>query len=338
MSEKIIEQIVNIKDEIDDILDDRIVTEITDNNKQNTKKITSVKSIIDYITDELSKYFTIEDANDYTKKEDLNQYVTNSTLENNYTSNNTLEENYITKEEANTLLSDVTTNFEGHSFKYPKPTTDIINNIIEAGYYQYIDSNDDAQFICEPDTVFYRDGGLIRVERTNDFLIQYVHSTSLTNSGYQIDGKEFVRHGYLTTNSETGDTIPAWSQWRVHHLPYKQRDDLLDIKGENVDDNAFHIYEHTTGYIIEWKQRSTNAKYVLPMNQYTYADVYTLKKALPIQNPMVFSNFIGHIDIKIINEANDNGETVTKVKVRSSSNKGEYVVGVDNTYFIPRTN
>lgn len=334
MSDNIIEQIVNIKEEIDTILQDRVIKSETEmeNNAESTEKIISVKGIIDY----LSNYFTLEDAQNYYTKDEIEQtltaknYVTNDGLEN-YATKDYLED-YATNDILEERLSDVTTNFEGHSFKHPQKITDTVNNIIEPGYYLF---EGDGSFQCAPYMVNYKNG-LIRVEKQGNHLIQYVHSTS--EDRHQLDGREYIRHGYLTNNT-SGDTVTNWDDWKVHYFPYQNKDDdLLDKKGENVDDNAFHVYESTAGYTFEWKQKSTNAKYVLPMNQYTYVDVYILKKELPIPQPMIFSNFIGHIDIKVVNEPNENGETVTKIKVRSSSNKGEYIVGVDNTYFVPRIN
>lgn len=334
MSDRIIEQIVNIKEEIRDIAalknhthEDLIKTSniITDDdsledNAQSTTKIASIKSLVEYINTQLQEYFTIADAE--SQKETIEEDISDTLA------------NYVTTEDFNTELSHVTTNFEGHSFKYPQETTKTINNIIEPGYYQYTGGNESFQ--CDPYMVNYGNS-LIRVEKQGDHLIQYVHSTTETNNGLQIDGREYIRHGYLTNNN-SGDTITNWSAWRVHHFPYQQKDDLLAEKGKNIDDNAFHVYESTAGYTFEWKQKSTNAKYVLPMDQYTYEDVYILNKELPIQQPMIFSNYIGHIDVKIVNEPNNSGDIVTKIKVRSSNNKGEYVVGVDNAYFVPRTN
>lgn len=332
MPDRIIEEIVNIKNEIEKIAalknhlhsdlipKDDIVTEVNQDNKQNITKITSVKSLVDYIDDKLEAYFTIEASDDQL-----------TTIEENI--DNKLKD-YVTTENFDEELSNITTNFKGHSFKHPQETTETINNIIEPGYYLF--EGEGGTFTCAPYVVNYTNG-LIRVEKQDNHLIQYVHATSLTNNGYQIDGREYIRHGYLTNNN-MDDTITNWDTWRVHYFPYQQKDDLLDKKGENVDDGAFHIYESTSGYVFEWKQKSTNAKYILPMDQYIYEDVYILNKELPIQQPMIFSNFIGHIDIKIINEANQDGNIVTKIKVRSSNNKGEYVIGVDNAYFVPRTN
>ena len=170
----------------------------------------------------------------------------------------------------------------------------------------------------------------MRVERQGNHIIQHINTTSPTLSGeYKIDGKEFIRHGYIP-NSEN-DTIARWDKWNVAFLPWAKRDDLFNINknGTNVDPNSFHLYECTSGYVFEWTQLSSDKRYILPMEQYTYATVCEFTKELPIQEPMIFSNYIGHMDLKI---------TKTKIEIRSSNNKGEYIVGVSGNYFIPRTN
>ena len=64
------------------------------------------------------------------------------------------------------------------------------------------------------------------------------------------------------------------------------------------------------------------------MTKYSYTNVYTYKE-LPIINGFIVGNLIGHMDVRIVNDA---------FKVRSTNGKGEVITGVDISYFVPRTN
>lgn len=333
MSEKITESIINLTAEIRTIINN-ILTDYTKkeeltnyikkedvvkqnlNNQNDTNPITG-KSVDEYITTKLTNYI---DSNTLTTElASLNTH-TQETLA-----------NYVT---TTTLNDSIGENLEGHSFKFPKETQTPINKLITAGYYKYT-NNDISTFYCAPDNISYNNA-LIRVEKQNDYIIQHIYSTlPNSNNVYQIDGREFVRHGYLTEN-DNDEIVTNWDDWKVSYLPWRKRDDLLDDdnsgtdkgKGENVDDNSFHIYECTAGYVFQWTQKSSDKRFVLPQNQYTYTKVHTFKE-LPIPEPTIFSNYIGHMDLKISKE---------QVEIRSSSNKGEYIVGVDGNYFVPRTN
>ncbi len=330
MTEKITESIVNLTAEIT-----TIVQRVTDNaiaslreslnnyvskndvkktvdNNNNTDPVTG-KSVVDYVATTLNGY-----TSNTSLATTLENYATTASLD-----------DYVTETEfQNTFTEVIGANLEGHSFKFPVETQTPINQLITAGYYKYI--GEYSTFICAPyDTIPYVNS-LIRVERQSNHIIQHIYSTSPdTNNNHKIDGREFIRHGYLTTNNNN-ETVTNWNEWKVSHLPWKNIDnEILDEKGENVDDDSFHIYECTAGYVFKWTQKSVDYRYVLPMNQYTYATVYTFKKDLPICDPIIFSNYIGHIDLKI---------SKRKIEIRSSSNKGEYVIGVDGSYFVPRTN
>ena len=64
------------------------------------------------------------------------------------------------------------------------------------------------------------------------------------------------------------------------------------------------------------------------MQQYQF---YTIAEftSLPIEEPYVVGNLIGHVDVKISKDS---------FKVRSTNRQGEYVTGVNNTFFVPRIN
>ena len=333
MAEKITESIVNLTAEIQNIINSILTDYIKkedvvdeDLDEENDTDPVTGKSVDEYITAKLTNY-----VDNDTLATELASLNVNGSIEQALTTytQNTLT-NYVT---TTTLYDSIGENLEGHSFKFPKETQTPINKLITAGYYKYTNS-DRSTFYCAPDDILYNNA-LIRVEKQNDYIIQHVYSTLLdSNNVYQIDGREFVRHGYLTSNNN--ETVTNWEDWKVSYLPWRKRDDLLDGnnsgpdkgKGENVDDDSFHIYECTAGYVFQWTQKSSDKRFVLPQNQYTYAKVHTFKE-LPIPEPTIFSNYIGHMDLKISKK---------QVEIRSSSNKGEYIVGVDGNYFVPRTN
>ena len=81
--------------------------------------------------------------------------------------------------------------------------------------------------------------------------------------------------------------------------------------------------------MFKWVQSGTDQKYVLPAPQYSFASVYTFSKNLPIEGGFTIGNLIGHLDVRI---------TESEFKVRSINKKGEHIIGVDISYFIPRNN
>lgn len=246
---------------------------------------------------------------DYATKTSLNNYLKKTDAQNTYATKTELAENSNTNIYAN-----------------PQLTQTKIDQLLLPGYYQYVGS--DATFYCKPDNIHYTNG-LIRVEKQGNHLIQHVYATSYSTSAqkYKIDGREFVRYGYTSTANDI--TTPHWeSTWRVANIPWKKRNDLLKLRGTNISENGFSIYECTAGYVFQWKQSGTQQAYTLPMTQYSYASVYTFKD-LPITGPYVFGNLIGHIDIKI---------TENDFRVRSVNKKNEKIVGVNESYFVPRTN
>jgi hypothetical protein len=269
------------------------------NNFPNKSEVTSL------IEEKISNAINIT-MSDYVKTTSLANYLTTENAESEYA-------------KKTDIPSDI--NFYAH----PTTTTTKIDNLILPGYYQYV--GNDATFSCKPDNVHYTNG-LIKVEQQSNHLIQHVYATSYSSSAqkYKIDGREFVRYGYTST---TNDTVTKnWGQWRVANIPWKKRNDLLKNRGTNVSENGFSIYECTAGYVFKWQQSGEQQKYTLPMNQYDYGSIYTFEE-LPIVSPYIFGNLIGRIDVKI---------TENDFKIRSTSKRNEDIVGVDNTYFVPRIN
>lgn len=222
-------------------------------------------------------------------------------------------------------INEALKNIKSDTFSNPTKTETKINYLVQPGYWMYIGEPD--VFSCLPDTIQYKNG-LITVEKQSNHIIQTVYSTSWSSVDniYKLDGRQFIRHGYIT--SSNGQNISKWYPWHVKHLPWRKRNDLLLTRGKNVQ-GTFDIYEHTAGYTFRWIQNYGNdQRYVLHVPQYSYASVYTFK-TLPIYGPYVFGNLIGHMDIKITN---------SDFKIRSINRKGEHIIGMDETYFVPRNN
>ena len=277
------------------------------------------KGIVSYVTNKIANFKTESQIITLIENK-MVDYVKTSSLSdtlNNYLSKNDAAELYATKNEVPTDIN---------IYANPIQTSTKINYLVEPGYYIY--TGTDATFYCQPDNVHYTNG-LIRVETQSNHIIQHVYATSYSTSAqkYKIDGREFVRYGY--TSTENNETKPHWEdKWRVANIPWKKRNDLLKTRGEKVSENGFSIYECTAGYVFQWKQAGSQQAYVLPMDQYNFASVYTFKD-LPITSPFVFGNLIGHIDIKI---------TENDFRVRSVNKRNEKIIGVNESYFVPRTN
>lgn len=281
-------------------------TQLDNNITSTTNNPVAGKTIYNWVTTQLSNYTNTSGLSDL-----LRNYYNKTQIDN-------------LLAEINTKLGKVTTDWSGHSITNPKKTTTKINNLINPGYYLF---TGDGTFSCSPDTVSYKNG-LIRVEKQSNHIIQHVYSTSYSSSSqkYKIDGRIFVRHGYTTTESN-GTVKPHWDPWSVSHLPWRERKDLVKSIHSSVDN--FKIYECTAGYVFQWKQNGSREAFVLPMNKYDYINVCTFKKTLPIVSGYVVGNLIGHLDIRVTTES---------FKARSINNKGETIIGVDVSYFVPRKN
>ncbi len=266
-----------------------------------------------------------------------------STAIGNYYTKTEVDTKHYTKEETDSAITTATStlaktsdlnayakkeDYDTNIFAHPITTKLLINELIYPGYYKYVGT--DAFFTCGPDNVHYTNG-LIKIEKQSNRIIQHVYATSYSTKDqqYKIDGREYKRYGYITGS---GDNInKEWTRdWYVVHLPWRERNDLINTPlGANVSSNGVKIYECTAGYIIYWTQDGTEQKYKLTADQYQFTPICTFKKDLPIHEPFIFGNIIGHADIKI---------TKNSVQVRSLNRPGEYIVGVNGNYFVPRNN
>ena len=316
------EKIINIREEIRRyaISQDDLLTSLTDNT--NSENPARSNAIVEYVGDKIdvlnadinntlnTDYLTKISANtNYLKKEDASEIYA------------TIDNDFLNKEIADTYYAPVNHNHNNTNINmYANPIIDDtkthINQFIESGYYQF--ENESPMVIsCAPDDTIHYENGYIRVEEQDGHIIQHLYSTT---DGH-IDGREFIRYGY-----DTGSSNYDWGEWCVKYLPYKERSDLIIDESIPDDIDSFTIYENTSGYTFNWTQAGD--RYQLPMEQYQFYTIASFR-SLPIAEPYVIGNLIGHIDTKI---------TQNSFKIRSVNKRGEYVTGVNNTFFIPRTN
>ena len=201
----------------------------------------------------------------------------------------------------------------------PEITTLSLNELITPGYYKQTKLR---HFSYGGETIYYANA-LIKVEKQANRVIQHVYATSkVTSAGqttYKINGSEYTRWG-------TGAT-DGWKAWHVAHKPYTKTARVGKL-GANVDKNSVVVYENTAGFIIHWDQNnSAQDRYTIYKDLYEYATVCTFNPPLPIKGPYVFGNLIGRMDIRI---------TSTKMEIRSNVQKGGRIIGMHETYFVPR--
>lgn len=317
------EKIVNIRDEVLKFASEK------------THRHFDLEQRIENLTQSLRNYLTVNEADETYFK--INDYIVDSSFVNN--SVNPVQskvikkyiddsiKNFITKSAIESLINSKIEDVDKNIFASPDTTQTKIDHLFKPGYYKYV--GEKASFTCTPDTIQYKNG-LIRVEKQSNHIIQHVYSTTFSKaaSSYKIDGREFVRYGYTTVSGNT--TKPHWGKWHVSHLPWKERTDLVGELGPGVKGKGtFRIYECTAGYVFRWTQNGSDQKYVLPMNQYSFSPVCTFNKNLPIDGSFTMGNLIGHLDVRI---------TASQFRVRSINQKGEHIIGVDISHFIPRTN
>lgn len=220
---------------------------------------------------------------------------------------------------------------EGVSLQRPQSYTGSINNLTTAGYYiMDHDKNSPKSFSYGGETIYYTNA-LVTVKKQSNRIIQHVCATNkITSSSdntvftYKINGSEYTRYGLYNS-----DGTKNWKPWHVAHKPYtKTARAKIKAKHKGVDANSIVVYENTEGFIIRWKQTNNNQRrYPVHAELYEYAEVCEFSPALPITGPYVFGNLIGRMDIKI---------TSTGMYIRSNVAPGGRIIGMDETYFVPR--
>lgn len=217
----------------------------------------------------------------------------------------------------------------GVSYKTPQSYKSGINSLTTAGYYiMDHDKTKPKSFSYGGETIYYTNA-LVTVKKQSNRVIQHVcastkvtSSTNANNYTYKINGSEYTRYGSYNSDGET-----TWKPWHLAHKPYTKTSRARIVDTVNVDNNSVIVYENTAGFIIQWKQTRDNKKYPVTAPLYEYKDICEFSPALPITGPYVFGNLIGRMDIRI---------TPTKMQIRSNVAPGGRIIGMEETYFVPR--
>ena len=201
----------------------------------------------------------------------------------------------------------------------PKSINKDINQLRDAGYYL---QTGNRHFSYGGESINYTNA-LIKVEKQSNRVIQHVYATSKvkTSNGtydYKINGSEYTRWG--TSEAD-------WKAWHVAHKPYTKT--VRACKwGAGVDTGSVVVYENTAGFIIHWDQtKQADDRYPVSAPLYEYAKVCEFEPPLPIKGPYVFGNLIGRCDFRI---------SSSKMEIRSNVSPNGRIIGMHETFFVPR--
>lgn len=214
-------------------------------------------------------------------------------------------------------------------YRKPQIWNGNINNLTTAGYYlMQHDEKKPKSFSYGGETIYYTNA-LVTVKKYSNRVIQHVCATTKVTSStdantytYKINGSEYTRYG-----SYKSDGTKTWRPWHVAHKPYSKTSRAKVTDTAHIDKDSIVVYENTAGFIIQWKQTGDSKKYPITAPLYEYKDICTFSPALPINGPYVFGNLIGRMDIRI---------TSTKMQIRSNVAPGGRIIGMEETYFVPR--
>lgn len=190
---------------------------------------------------------------------------------------------------------------------YPKDTTSSPNSITDSGYYRLTGTGN----ITYGNDVFSYHNAFLRVTFNGT---RYIQHLQLSNS------EEYERVRYKKSDGNW-----TWGYWHLHYKPYTEN--ASAVKKADSTNNEYqniHLYETTAGYIVRWQR---DGKFRLQVNQYEYDKICSFSPALNITGPYVFGNLVGRSDVRI----NANG-----MWIRSTDQKGQYISGINETFFIPR--
>jgi hypothetical protein len=175
---------------------------------------------------------------------------------------------------------------------------------------------EDYTFLHGNETIYYKNG-LIKVEKSNNIIIQHVYSVDKNTK--KLNSCEYTRKG------SNGN----WDSWYVTHKPYTKYQGTITY-GTGVDQGSIEVYENTAGFIIKWNQTNNNQqRYPITAPLYEFTRVCSFNPPLPIDGPYVFGNLIGRMDIRITNKQMD---------IRSTVVPGGRIIEMHETYFVPRNN
>ena len=273
---------------------------------QNTK----IKEYIDTAASDLNA--DIEEINDK-----IDYQILKSTDGINSSSTDKQLPTALTVWEALTSYDDI---LNGVTIRTPSEYGNSLETLTTPGYYIY-KKDTPTYFIYGGEQIFYN-GALIEVRANDGHIIQYVYATEQStqdgNTIYRLNGEQYTRW-----KKSTGD----WKAWHCAHKPYKETTRVSEL-GENVDAGSVTVHENTAGFIIRWNQsKQPEDQYPISAPLYQYAKVCDFYPPLPIKGPYVFGNLIGRYDIKI---------TSSKMEIRSNIPPTGRIIGVHETYFVPR--
>ena len=199
----------------------------------------------------------------------------------------------------------------------PKPVTenDNINNLTTAGYYYY-NKEESVPLLYNEENIHY-ENAIIMVERQPDeTILQYIYATKKETNDliYTIDGTKFLR-----TSNDNGTN---WSDLSLIQIPNQSSKEITSHRTGTI----ITYKETTAGFTFNWKQEN-NVDYEVQEDLYEYETIGTFAP-LPIgDNPYIFGNLIGKVDVKI----NKNS-----IAVRSTLPSGNVIKNVNATFFVPR--
>ncbi len=135
---------------------------------------------------------------------------------------------------------------------------------------------------------------------------------------YKLNGKKFLR----TYRNET------WSNLSLVHTPQSSIDVRYNNEQDVRDKISIKLTETTAGFIFNWQHNNDdNDSYTIKKDFYEYETIGTFLD-IPIgDNPYIFGNLIGKVDVKIDKNS---------MAVRSTLSKGSKVKNVNMTLFVPR--
>ena len=310
----------------------KLVGSITEETNDNDGA--SVGAIKGYVSNALSSHFNITTQNtgNINNNSLLSASVIKDLINQAINGLTTKTINYQKNEEQpkplNNVLDDITTAIENNinpnnvDLTSPKsiPENTDIDSLQTAGYYFY-DKDETISLTYNDLNVHYKNS-LITVEaQPNGNIIQYINAT--TPSGNELSDYKMTGEKYFRIFNGTN-----WSNLSLIYTPQKTKEvNITEALQTENSTGIITITETTAGFIVNWHQTSENNTYIIQEDLYEYETIGVFPP-IPIgNNPYVFGNLIGKIDIKITKE---------NIAVRSTLPSGSIIKNVNATFFVPR--
>ena len=117
-------------------------------------------------------------------------------------------------------------------------------------------------------------------------------------------------------------------EWSKPSLIYTPNMSIEPYYENPIDGIRITITETTAGFIFNWKQENNDDNsYKVQKDFYEYETLCTFTD-LPIgDNPYIFGNLIGKMDVRI---------TKNDMSIRSTLSKDSKIKNVNETFFVPR--